>query len=245
MLQDSTLKTEIIDGSGKNMDLIAGGGGFGWQEKWGQEIIAKEILPRLKPDDIVIDLCSGEGRISMPFTMKGAEVILIDVNKERIEDGDKIRTNAGLQKVERIIEDVQKLNKEQLNGGGTILLAGDSLNHFMKKDADKFINEIHKLLNPNKRGLVYINVPSIEDSIFQYPDSYGATRLDKNTLEIECDCSGEWKKEPLPGYKKGELQTLLALQGANIISSNELKRNGGSILYEVIAEFKPKNNKEI
>ena len=244
MLQEPIQATGLINGAGKNMDLIAGGGGSGWKENWGQEIIAKEIMPRLKPNDIIIDLCSGEGRVSMPFSMKEAKVILVDLNKEKIKEGDKIRANAGVRKAERIIKDVQKLNREQLKGGGTILLAGDALNHFKKADADKFIKNIRKLLNPNKRGLIYLNIPSTDSYIFQYPEACGATRIDESTLEIICDCSGELKKEPLPFYKKGELQALLALQGANIIATNELEREDSSFLHEVIAEFKPQNNNQ-
>ncbi|HCC67984.1 TPA: hypothetical protein DEP90_02100 [Patescibacteria group bacterium] len=51
-------------------------------------------------------------------------------------------------------------------------------------------------------------------------------------LGITCDCSGE-------------LQTLLALQGANIISTKELVRNDDSLLHEVVAEFKPQNSNPI
>jgi len=90
--------------------------------------------------------------------------------------------------------------------------------------------------------LIYINVPATESLTFQYPESFGATKLDDRTLEVECDCSGELKKEPIPFYTKGELQAMLALQGGNIIATNEIERNGSGLLHEVIAEFKPKNS---
>ena len=242
MIKDELQNTEIIDGTGKNMDLIAGGGGYGWTEKWGQEIIDKEIVSRLEPDDVVVDLCSGEGRVTMPFAMRGTKVIAVDLNEKRIKEGDELRENAGARKVDKMIQDVKKLTREKLNGEATILIAGDSLNHFTKKDADKFINNISKLLNPNKRGLIYINVPATESINFQHFESFSAKKLDERTLEVECDCSGELKKEPIPFYSKGELQAMLALQGANILAVKEMERNGVGLLHEVVAQFKPKTD---
>jgi hypothetical protein len=238
------IETEIIDGTGLNIDKIGGGAEYGWSENWGQELITEHIIPRLNGDDTVIYLCSGHGRASMPFSMRETKVVAVDSSGDNITRGDEIRRMAGAKPVERVIKDIKDLNSDDLDGGGTIILAADALIHFPKKEADEIINNIRNLLNPNKRGLVYINVPSTESFLFQDPTCFGATRFDERTLIINCDCTGEFKDEFLPFYNRGELQAMLALQGANIIATNDLRRYQSSILHEVIAEFKPLDNKK-
>lgn len=87
MAQIPDEEIKLVDATGKNMDEIARGGGeFGWMEEWGQEIIHKEIISRLKPKDIVLDLASGDGRASNVFSMRNIPVITVDLNKERLEE---------------------------------------------------------------------------------------------------------------------------------------------------------------
>lgn len=242
MTQIPDEEIKLVNATGKNMDDIAGGGGSGWIGEWGQEIIHKEIVSRLKPNDIVLDLASGNGRASNVFSMRNIPVITVDLNQKKLEEGREIRDKAGARKVEELIYDVRNLNKEKLGDGATIIIASDTVIHFSKSESDKFINNLPLLLNPNYRGLVYINVPSTDSMTFQYPEEYGATILDERTLKVMCNCSGELKEEPLSFYAKGELEAMLALLGGNILATNELGRNRSALLHEVVVEFRPKKN---
>ncbi len=243
MTQIPDEEIKLVDATGKEMDEIAGGGGDGgWMEKWGQEIIHKEIFSRLKPNDIILDLASGDGRASNVFSMRNIPVITVDLNRDRLKEGSEIRDKAGIGKVTELIDDVRELSIEKIGKGATIIIASDTVIHFTKSESDKFINNLPLLLNPTERGLVYINVPSTESMTFQYPKYFGATVLDNRTLKIMCACSGELKEEPFPFYAKGELEALFALLGGNILATNELKRSESSLLHEVVVEFKPKRN---
>jgi SAM-dependent methyltransferase len=242
MLQTKNDSSKIISGAGKDMDNIAGGGGFGWTERWGQEIVTKEIVSRLQPNDIVLDLACGEGRASNCLSMRNIPVIAVDLNKQSLDEGRKTRKKAGSMKVTNIVADIRTLNKEKLKDGPTIIIASDALNHFTKAEADQLINNLPLLLNPNHRGLIYLNVPSTENSLFEYPELSGGERIDERTIRIICDCSGELKEEPMPFFAKGEIEAMLALLGGKIIATNQLVRNGEAILHEVIAEFKPKKD---
>jgi len=243
MTQIPDEEIKLVDATGKEMDEIAGGGGDGgWMEKWGQEIIHKEICSRLKPNDVVLDLGSGDGRASNVFSMRNIPVITVDLNKDRLKEGSEIRDRAGIGKATELIDDVRELSIEKIGKGATIIIASDTVIHFTKSESDKFINNLPLLLNPDERGLVYINVPSTDSLLFQYPKYYRATVLDSRTFTILCGCSGGLKEEPIPFYAKGELEAKMALLGGNILATNELRRSEESLLYEVVVEFRPKRN---
>lgn len=234
-----SIETKIIDATGLNIDEIGGGGERGWQPNWGQEVITKYMLPRVNTDDVVVDLCSGDGRASMLFSMMGIKVVAVDISERNIAYGDMLRSKADSREVDSVIKDIKDLESESLDSKPTIILASDALIHFSKKEADEIIKKIPTLLDPSKRGLVYINVPSTDSYMFTYPEAHGADRFDERTLVVECACTGEYKNEFIPFYNKGELQAMLALQGGNIIATNEIERVPGMPLNEVIAEFKP------
>lgn len=236
-------EVKVIDGKGLNMDEIAGGGGdVGWNEAWGPEIVTREIVSRMTTDDVVLDLCAGNGRASHPLAMRGAKVIAVDIRKENLEEGQEIREKAGMSKAEEMIENIKNLNESNLKEKPSIILLSDALIHFTKKEANEFLQSVPTLFNPNKRGLLYVNVPSSNSSILEYPEAYGATKVDEKTVMVMCDCSGELLEEPISFFDEGEVQGILALSGANILGTNNLTRNAGSLLYEVVAEFKAKNN---
>lgn len=236
-------EVKVIDGKGLNMDEIAGGGGdVGWNEAWGPEIVTREIVSRMTTDDVVLDLCAGNGRASHPLAMRGAKVIAVDIRKENLEEGQKIREKAGMSKAKEMIENIKNLNESNLEEKPSIILLSDALIHFTKKEADEFLRSVPTLFNQNKRGLLYVNVPSSNSSILEYPEAYGATKVDEKTVIVMCDCSGELLEEPISFFDEGEVQGILALSGANILGTNNLTRNAGSLLYEVVAEFKAKNN---
>jgi len=236
-------EVKVIDGKGLNMDEIAGGGGdVGWNEAWGPEIVTREIVSRMTTDDVVLDLCAGNGRASHPLAMRGAKVIAVDIRKENLEEGQEIREKAGMSKAEEMIENIKNLNESNLKEKPSIILLSDALIHFTKKEANEFLQSVPTLFNPNKRGLLYVNVPSSNSSILEYPEAYGATKVDEKTVMVMCDCSGELLEEPISFFDEGEVQGILALSGANILGTNTLTRNADSLLYEVVAEFKAKNN---
>lgn len=242
MVHTTSEGTKLVDASGKNMDIIAGGGGYGWAEQWGQEVIHQYIMPRVNSSDIVLDLGSGDGRASNVFSMRNIPVIAVDLNRKFLEEGREDREKAGIQKVTEIIDDVRLLKKETIGKDPTIIIASDTVIHFTKSESDNFVKGLPKLLDPNVRGLIYINAPSTDSMTFKNPEYYGATRVDARTLRVMCDCSGTFKEEPLPFYAKGELDAILASLGGNILTTKELERNGSGLLHELVVEFGPKKS---
>ena len=192
------VQKKLVVAKGKEMDVLAGQGGDGvWQELWGQEVIHREILPRVKPGDKVLDLGGHVGRVSLPLAaIIKARVIIVDQNEEAMKHGWELREKAGMRvNIKRIVADVRGLRKKDMGGGASVVLASDVLNHMSKEDADTLIDNLPGLLNRRRGGMVYVNVPSTETGIFQYPEYHGARRVDERTIELSCDCSGELKDE--------------------------------------------------
>ena len=226
---------------GKEMDWVAGGGGYSWKVGWGQEIIQREIISRTKPGDRVLDLGGGEGRVSLPLAARGARVTIVDNCGDNIEYGEEQREKAGFNlKVKTVVADVRGLRKKDVGGGVKVILASDVVNHMTKADADMFIDGLPRLLNCRQGGMIYVDAPSTESGVFQYPEYHGATRVDERTCKVTCICTGEPKKELMPFFDSGEIEARLARQGASIVSANTFSRGGNTELHEVVAKFGPR-----
>ena len=167
----------LISGKGKNMDGIAGQGSYDWDEKEGQEIILKHVVSRVGPNDKVVDLGSGYGRASIPLAMRGAKVIAVDQDSERLKEGDEIRKKAGARRSTNIQADIRGVVRKTIKGGVRAVIASDALNHLPKKDADQVIDNLPKLLNTRKGGVVYVNAPATDSPLFQYPEYHGGERV--------------------------------------------------------------------
>jgi len=149
------VQKKLVVAKGKEMDVLAGQGGDGvWQELWGQEVIHREILPRVKPGDKVLDLGGHVGRVSLPLAaIIKARVIIVDQNEEAMKHGWELREKAGMRvNIKRIVADVRGLRKKDMGGGASVVLASDVLNHMSKEDADTLIDNLPGLLNRRRGG---------------------------------------------------------------------------------------------
>jgi SAM-dependent methyltransferase len=232
-------KGQLISGVGRDMNYLAGGGGYGdWPDGWGQEIIAKEIVPRVRPGARVADIASGEGRASAPLALRGAKVIAVDNSPKRLNEGDELREKAGARRARSVESDIRTASRRTLGGGVDVVIASDALNHLPKEDADGVIDRLPSLLNRRRGGLVYVNAPSTESMLFEEPECFGAVRTGPKQVRAECSCSGELLDEEVPFYEAGEIEARLAMNGGQIIRANTFERNGGGVLHEVVAFFR-------
>jgi len=230
----------LINAKGKSFDQISASNEFGWDVINGQEIITRLVVPRVNPNDRVADVGSGCGRASMPMAVRGAKVVAVDNCHASLKEGDEIRTQAGARRATNVLADLRTLTRRQIGGGVRAVIASDSLNHLEKAEADAVIDNLPNLLNRKRGGVVYVNAPSTDSLLFIEPKYFGATRVDPRTVKIWCDCSGEYRKEYVPFFQPGEIEARLALKGGQILGTNRLEIDGGGVLHEVVAWFKPR-----
>jgi SAM-dependent methyltransferase len=233
---------EIIKSTKRRFDDIAGNVDDveGWNLDWGQEVIYKHLLPQVKPGDRVLDLCSGYGRVSLPLAMMGAKVVLVDLDQGDTDYAKELYAKAMMaSRLQQIINgDVNLLNPGKI-GKFKFVVACDATNHMLKTKAAEFIAKLPSFLQ-NGQSFIYVNVPSRSSAEYDLSrKGIVGNRVELDTYEEWCGCSGEPKLEPIPYFTPGEAELILRSRGATIISNKETEVScySGNFSREIIASF--------
>lgn len=229
---------EFLKSTSKRIDSFAGDGSDGWNTNWGQEVIHKYLLPQVKPGDRVLDLCSGYGRASIPLVLKGAKVVLVDRDQEATDYAQKLLTQAKLTKrLETILNtDATKLDPKEV-GRFKFVIACCATTHMIKTKAAEFIGRLPLFLQAGT-AYIYVDVPSrssIEYDLNRNGD-YG-NRVDLDTYEEWCGCSGVEQMEPVPYFTPGEAEMILKNHNGSILSNKESEATPGNFNREIITRF--------
>jgi len=195
-------------------DGVLGDGGDGgqWNLCWGSQLIHRFLLPGLKPESRVLDLCSGWGRASLCFALHGSHLTLVDHDPSIVQEADEF--SSGLtDHTHWVITDASEYLAHAVHPFDRIVLL-DGTVHCLKRQNIETISRACELLAPG--GIIYVDGPSSQDSHFEYfRDHYDP--VDVDTFEDLCGCSGDIKLEPFCFFHPGELPLLLLQRGLEII----------------------------
>ena len=187
-----------------NLDFIAGTGGDGWNDAWGEEQIHRLVVPMVQPEDTVLDLFAGWGRGSVPLAMYGAEVTAVDVSGKHTQQMIEAFTDAGLSSAlfEIIVQDALELTPKE-TGLFNFAVAIDAITHIHKSDGLDFIQRMPEFLIPG--GVIALTAPSTLSDYYEWLKQY-AEQVDNDTYLDMCPCSGDIVEEPFAFYHPGEIE---------------------------------------
>jgi 16S rRNA G966 N2-methylase RsmD len=231
------MSEKIVLSANQEIGSLVSGNGEGWDFNLGQEVIHRYLLPQVNQGDRVLDLGSGWGRASIPFIFKGAQVVMVDKNKRALDDAKGILNRAGFSsQLEKAVNlDVKDLNQENIGGKFKFIVACNAVTHMKKLEAVDFISRLPLFLE-NGVSYVYVDVPSKLTKSYETIQE-NSQRIDLDTFQILCGCSGVVKKEPFSFFIPGEAESILINHGGKIISNRPLAVTENSANIEIIARF--------
>lgn len=220
----------------RDIDCIAGGGFSGWEGEWGEESLHQFVVPEINIDDEVLDLCCGEGRATVPLAMMGAKITLIDRDEKALGYAQEGYRESGLGK--RLTRAVSTDVMDFMTGTTKkydVVVAQYAVTHMRKSTGLDFISKLPGLLK-DSGGYIVVNAPSVFSWLYETLREYG-TKIEKETYEEYCSCSGEVKLEPHPFYNPGEIVTILRQHGGEILFSKDVEVSSGNYNRQVIAKL--------
>ena len=229
---------KIVPITNHEIEYLVSGNNEGWSFRLGQEVIHRYLLPQVNPGDRVLDLCSGWGRVSIPFIFKGARVVMIDGNERTLDDAKGILNRAGFSsQLENTINlDVKNLNQQKDIGKFKFITACNAITHMKKLEAVDFISTLPLFLESGG-SYVYVDVPSKLTKIYETSLKDNSSKIDLDTFEKWCGCSGVIKKEPICFFLPGEAESILINNGGKIIYNRPLAVTENFANIEIIARF--------
>lgn len=101
---------------------------------------------KVEPDEIILDLCSGNGLLSKHFVGRGGSVVSVDISEELLSEISHIDG------IETIQSDIRNVNFKEESFDKIILYAG--IQYLTYKEAAILLKNIYKWLKP--KGIVFI-----------------------------------------------------------------------------------------
>lgn len=117
-------------------------------KKWKYTLDFIESKLNLTSSDHLLDLCAGNGLISMPLSKKCEQVTAVDISNELIK---KINTQKH-PKIKTIVSDARKLDFPKQSFSKVILYF--ALQHFTEQETIRLMEKVYKWLRPD--GLFFI-----------------------------------------------------------------------------------------
>lgn len=165
-----------------------------------------EILDKNK-EGLLLDVGCSHGAFDFELARRGYTVIGVDINKESIGVGNKIKNVLRLKNMTFRHMDI--LSNDFHEKRFDVIIMFEALEHI--KDDVRVIKELCRILKDD--GLLLISVPYAED-VQEYQQPVGACR----TREGTDVCIGEGGSHYRNGYNLDRMKTLLMANGFTIVS---------------------------
>ncbi|HYA90789.1 MAG TPA: methyltransferase domain-containing protein [Thermodesulfobacteriota bacterium] len=181
---------------------------FGYPFSTGNRILARKTLKILKGDKkgLLLDVGCSHGAFDFELARRGYKVVGVDINKESIGVGDKIRDSLRVKNL--TFHNMDILSNDFPEKKIDVIIMFEALEHI--KEDDRVIREFRRILKDD--GTVILSVPYAE-TVDEYDEPLGACM----TKEGGCVCVGEGGSHYRNGYNLDRMKTLLERNGFTIV----------------------------
>lgn len=182
----------------------------------------------LIPGGKALDLGIGEGRTSLPFALRGMDVVGYEI------DPDKLTAVRVMQEAYNLPIDIKEEDITEADFGkeryDTVIL-GQTFSHFpSKKQALSVLEKAIETIKPG--GHIWIRAGGKRDSSFEelhwnslaFPGE--VTKVDDDIYMAPCNCSGEWRVEPQLFFDPLELPFFVSEKGLKIVHTQIISQEG-------------------
>lgn len=179
------------------------------REKWNLTLQNIREKLKLNADDTLMDICSGNGLITFPFSKYVKEIVAVDISEKLISQ----INNANISNVTTIIADIRGLNFEENKFSKIIFYF--ALQHFTEQETLFIFKKIKKWLK--KGGKCYIGDIPDREKIWIFFNTEERENVYFDSLENNTPIIGNW-------FNKSVLEKLASYCGfskSEIINQNE------------------------
>jgi len=153
-------------------------------QKWEETLLFIKTNIQLDKNDEVLDLCAGNGLISIPFAQQCKTVVAADISKELINKIDIAKNN----NLTTIVADARTIEFDENVFSKVILYF--AIQHFTEYEILFLFEKFFKWLKPN--GLLYIgDIPDI-DKIWQFFNTLNREKVYFNSIKNNEPIIGTW-----------------------------------------------------
>jgi len=187
---------------------------FGYPFSTASRILARKTLKILDKDEkgFLLDVGCSHGAFNFELARRGYTVVGVDINKESIDVGNKIKDSL------RVVRNISFHHMDILSNSfpdkkfDTIIMF-ETLEHI--KEDGRLMGEFHRILKDD--GTVILSVPYAE-KVDEYNEPVGACM----TKDGGCVCIGEGGSHYRSGYNLDRMRGLLEKNGFTIARSEFL-----------------------
>jgi SAM-dependent methyltransferase len=172
-------------------------------------ILARKTLKIMNKHNkgILLDVGCSHGTFDFEWARRGYTIVGVDINKESISVGNKIKNALGFKNITFHHMDILSNNFHEKQFD--VIMMFEVLEHI--KEDSKVIKEFQRILKDD--GLLLISVPYAEH-VQEYEEPLGACRTREGT-DI---CIGDGGSHYRNGYNLARMKTLLKMNGFTIVS---------------------------
>ena len=181
---------------------------FGYPFSTANRILARETLRILGKDKkgLLLDVGCSHGAFDFELARRGYTVVGVDINKESIGVGDKIRDSLRVKNLTFHHMDI--LSNDFPDKKFDVIIMFETLEHI--KEDDRIIQEFRRILKDD--GTVILSVPYAE-RVDEYNEAVGACK----TKDGDYICVGKGGSHYRNGYNLERMKTLLEKNGFTMV----------------------------
>ncbi len=182
---------------------------FGYPFSAANRILARRTLKILNrhKKGLLLDVGCSHGAFDFELARRGYTVVGVDINKESIGVGDKIRESSGVKNLTFRHMDI--LSNDFPDKKFNVIIMFETLEHI--QEDDRVIQEFHRILKDD--GIVIVSVPYAE-RMDEYNEPVGACM----TKDGNYVCIGEGGSHYRNGYNLGRMKNLLEKNGLKMLA---------------------------
>jgi ubiquinone/menaquinone biosynthesis C-methylase UbiE len=164
----------------------------------------------LSDDSVLLDLCCGNGMLSVPFARKVKSIVAVDFSEPLLQIL-KSKTNNDINNITILHKDINKISVSDLCVWGfSHAIIYFSIQHFTEREAILLFEKMFKCLKPN--GIFYIGDVPDRVKLWQFANTDEYAKMYFESVKNEAPVIGTWflqedllKMAHYAGFSHGEI----------------------------------------